>query len=342
MVSISSSHLRPTLSAVGACALLLVTGTAKLLAQSRRPPEVAPAVAEERVVGPYDVHVLAGGPALTKPVPAGSHVLTAGGAYTLSLRVHTDGLPPSVLLAGVGDPQAENSHFLGISKGRAMLRYGAGNALVANSPLPRDGWHLLTATCDGIECHLYVDAAEVAHSQLASSSVAPQLVMAPVLKPGAAGSDREFPVHFGGDLVGVTLLPTFSSPEDVRQVAKMMPDPALLRFEQASQPWPVQTRGQAGYNAPQDPSLMPHGRAPLGKGVAKPLPPLASSPLISRGTANEWILRANWMLAAAPDVAAEPQAIATAGFDDKRWMRATVPGTVLTTMVDRGLYPDPD
>ncbi len=30
------------------------------------------------------------------------------------------------------------------------------------------------------------------------------------------------------------------------------------------------------------------------------------------------------------------------GFNDSRWLVATVPGTVLTTMVDRGIYPDPD
>ncbi|MFH7191580.1 glycosyl hydrolase 2 galactose-binding domain-containing protein, partial [Klebsiella pneumoniae] len=30
-----------------------------------------------------------------------------------------------------------------------------------------------------------------------------------------------------------------------------------------------------------------------------------------------------------------------AGYDVSRWHVATVPGTVLTTLVDRGVYPDP-
>jgi len=45
---------------------------------------------------------------------------------------------------------------------------------------------------------------------------------------------------------------------------------------------------------------------------------------------------------AAPQVKATGEEISKAGFDDKNWQVATVPGTVLTTMIDRGLYPDPD
>ena len=44
----------------------------------------------------------------------------------------------------------------------------------------------------------------------------------------------------------------------------------------------------------------------------------------------------------APNVTAEGPAISQTSFNAKDWMSATVPGTVLTTMVDRGVYPDPD
>ena len=49
------------------------------------------------------------------------------------------------------------------------------------------------------------------------------------------------------------------------------------------------------------------------------------------------------MLAEAPKVAEAGSAIAQPGFrpDKPTWMAATVPGTVLTTMIDRGIYPDP-
>ena len=44
----------------------------------------------------------------------------------------------------------------------------------------------------------------------------------------------------------------------------------------------------------------------------------------------------------APEVAADGAEILTAQFIAADWLPATVPGTVLTTFVDRGVYPDPD
>ena len=48
------------------------------------------------------------------------------------------------------------------------------------------------------------------------------------------------------------------------------------------------------------------------------------------------------MLKEAPKVTADAAQIAQPGFSPHDWMIATVPGTVLTTMIDRGVYPDPD
>ncbi|MGZ4816583.1 MAG: glycosyl hydrolase 2 galactose-binding domain-containing protein, partial [Terriglobales bacterium] len=57
---------------------------------------------------------------------------------------------------------------------------------------------------------------------------------------------------------------------------------------------------------------------------------------------NEWTLNGGWTLAEAPKVTADGKAISEPGFSAKDWWAATVPGTVLTTMIDRGVYPDPD
>ena len=54
------------------------------------------------------------------------------------------------------------------------------------------------------------------------------------------------------------------------------------------------------------------------------------------------VVAGGWQMAAYPDVSAELLEIMKPGFDTKNWLRATVPGTVLTTMIDRGIYPDPD
>ncbi len=322
-------------------AVVLVAVASCAHAQDRRAPAVAAPVFEDRVVGPYDVHVLAGGPALNEPVTSASEMLTGEGAFTLSLWMEMAAATPrEVLLAGIGDPAAENSRFLSIHEGRAMLRYGAGNALLGNAPLPASGWHWLAATSDGTTATLSVDGKEVARGVLLSAAIAPRLVIAPTTIVADVPGE-----HFGGDLVQVTLRPGAMAAKDQREVASHAPDLSLLRWRDASLSWPVQTRGQAGYMEPQDPSLMPVSRAALGKPVAKPLPPTGAAALESLGD-RRWALRAQWKLAAAPEVTATGASIASAGFADtatgKTWMHATVPGTVLTSMVDRGIYPDPD
>ena len=45
---------------------------------------------------------------------------------------------------------------------------------------------------------------------------------------------------------------------------------------------------------------------------------------------------------ARPTVKASAAEMAKAGFNAKDWLVATVPGTALTTMIDRGVYPDSD
>jgi hypothetical protein len=306
-------------------------------AQDRRKPEVALPVFEERVVGPYDVHVLEGGPALLKPVPAASEVLRGGGAYTLSLWVRlTQETPRSTLFAGVGDAQAENSHFLGMRDGFPILRYGEENFLESTAALPAAGWHQLVATSDGSVVILIVDGKPVGQKALLSGEVAPRLTIAPTaILPDLAVE------HFGGDLARVTLLPRRATTAEIASSAEHSPATMLLEWTEASLPWPVQTRAFGGYIEPEDPSLLPTGIAPYSKPFAKPLPS-ANAPALVPLAKDEWALRSQWKLTAAPSITGAGGQLSQAGFDDRQWMAATVPGTVLTSMIDRGIYPDPD
>lgn len=52
-------------------------------------------------------------------------------------------------------------------------------------------------------------------------------------------------------------------------------------------------------------------------------------------------LDSGWQLQAAPKVAQTGKAISQTGFQADDWYPATVPGTVLTTLVNNGVYPDP-
>ena len=57
---------------------------------------------------------------------------------------------------------------------------------------------------------------------------------------------------------------------------------------------------------------------------------------------EEWTLAGGWRMTPAPKVNADGAAISQPDYSARDWWPATVPGTVLTTMIDRGVYPDPD
>ena len=48
-----------------------------------------------------------------------------------------------------------------------------------------------------------------------------------------------------------------------------------------------------------------------------------------------------WKMQDSAKVSAEASVVSTAGFDPQAWYAATVPGTVLTTLVNNGVYPEP-
>jgi hypothetical protein len=317
--------------------LLLVTALSLSRAQAQARVLTVNPDLQERVVGPYDVHVLQGGKGLTKVIPPASQVLKANGTGTLSVWVKMDkDTPSTTLIVGLGDLLHEDSRFLGLRDRRPILRFGKGRELGAPQPLDRTGWHLLAATFDGTSAHLFVDGAQAASGTPYLSRLDPLLTIAPT----ETLVDESF-THFGGLLAQVTLTPEALSPAAIHTLALSPPDVALLHTEEASLHWPIQVREQAGYVAPQDPALMPHGRAPLGKPVTTPPPPVSPTALTPRD-AGAWILRNNWVLTTEPTLPLEGSQLSRPSYDSRKWMRATIPGTVLTTMIDRGIYPDPD
>jgi hypothetical protein len=56
---------------------------------------------------------------------------------------------------------------------------------------------------------------------------------------------------------------------------------------------------------------------------------------------NKFALNSDWEMAESNNVTSSNQSIFSAGFNTSDWFDATVPGTVLTTLVDQGVYPYP-
>jgi Glycosyl hydrolase 2 galactose-binding domain-like/Exo-beta-D-glucosaminidase Ig-fold domain/Glycosyl hydrolases family 2/Concanavalin A-like lectin/glucanases superfamily len=284
--------------------------------------------------GPYNGVFLYGGEGLKKDMGANDTVLLADSPWSMYCWVRfEEPLQKPALIAGVGDPKEEYSRYLGADAQHVFYWMGQDNELAASANLGFKEWHLLAATFDGTQFHLYSDGEPLVSGTLLLGTVSPALQMAPPKFPIAGGT------HFGGKIAAFSVLRHALDPDEIKQLYVKRENFSLLEFEEASNHWPVQTRGQAGYQAPQDPSTLPHGKAPLSKPVA--LPVLARrSPWESVGD-NAWQIVSDWRLKAAPDVSATAARISAARFDASNWLAAVVPGTVLTTLVDRGVYPDP-
>jgi hypothetical protein len=313
---------------------LLVVGCSLspfLPAQSIHPPSTG-----QPVYGPYNAVILPDGDGLSKQIGTRDPLLQAGAPWTLSCWfLSDDSADSTTLIAGVGSSEDVDSRYLGILDSKVTLWLGKNNFFTASVPLPKSasGWHFIAATFDGKTLHLYQDGLQVATGQPLLARVSPLLQLAPATMP--APDFR----HFGGKIASLTLTAVQASDSEISELSRQTPDFSLLEFENATTHWPIQTRGQAGYSQPQDPSIMPKSKAPFSTPVAQPA--VKNAALQPQGT-GQWAIAGGWQLTPAPKVEADGAAISQAGFNSKGWWNATVPGTVLTTMVDHGVYPDPD
>ena len=102
--------------------------------------------------------------------------------------------------------------------------------------------------------------------------------------------------------------------------------------------WPLQQQPGPDGDPKQSPTTFPKSRVPPQKGQKRVRSPRLSLTNIGHG---RQVLSGGWKLAAAPSVAATVKELSQPGFDVSKWWDATVPGTVLTTLVDEGVYPEP-
>ncbi|HLH07103.1 MAG TPA: LamG-like jellyroll fold domain-containing protein [Terriglobales bacterium] len=320
-----------------------------------------PATNNPPFYGPYNAAFLADGDGLSKQLMKDDTVLRADSPWSLYAWVQSDEpITQMTLLVGMGEPTEEYPRFLAYDGRKLSLWMGNDNNLGGPASLVAGQWHLVAATFDGSEFHLYADASQIAAGKLELGSVSPVLTMAPPMLPmpiavppsllalmprSAQASMGAPPVspgitwqHFGGRIAGLIILRRMLSADEIKQIYEKPEDFSLLVFEDGSKPWPVQTRGQAGYRAPQDPDTFPRSKAPFSKPVAVRPPSL---PALQETSPHNWTVN-GWTLTEAPKVMADGAEISKPSFSTRDWMIATVPGTVLTTMIDRGVYPDPD
>lgn len=360
------SSVFPVMPVQANCRMLLLLLAFLLCGLLAGPLAAAQSIPEE-AYGPYNAAVLSSGPGLVKPLappppldpryqgPRAPDPLTRGNAaWTFAFWFRSSQpLSGTTLLAGMGDPEAADARFIGLENGHVGLwlgrAQGSTHLLTGGTAQLENGWHFAAATSNGQKVTLYLDGKLAGSWPLMQGRIAAEIWMAPDPRWASAlpGSDEERvrePVlsttQFGGRIDALKIYRGAFSADEIQAIYNARPDFRFPVYQQASPHWGVQTHAQAGLTEPQDPSTLPRSKAPFPKPVARPLDAADLRSAMVGG--NPWKIRGGWRLAPAPQVTASGEEISRAGFDDRKWLVATVPGTVLTTMVDRGIYPNPD
>lgn len=89
----------------------------------------------------------------------------------------------------------------------------------------------------------------------------------------------------------------------------------------------------------QDPKTLPKSLA--ANQVARRKNKTVPHTVLNKIAENEFAIQSGWELIEASKVSVVPQIISSSSFNSSAWYNATVPGTVLSTLVDQGVYPDP-
>ncbi len=285
-------------------------------------------------LGPYNATFLAGGVGLRQSLPADASLLRAGAEWSMTGWVRVDHWPSgAAIIAALGEGTASSCRCLLLDGEHIELQLSPELALHSVAPLELNTWHAIAGTFDGRIARLYIDGLEVASSTGATTSVGAVLRLAPEDIQDLTGSR-----HFGGSLANFQLMSQAMSAAAVADVNTRRPDFSLIYFHQVGSGWPWQEHAWRGLLEPQAAWTLPRGKAPFSDPQAQPRQEQAA---LQELAPDRWWI-ADWRLAAAPGVDASPQSIATVGYGVDHWYRAVVPGTVLTTLIANGVYPDPD
>jgi lysophospholipase L1-like esterase len=290
--------------------------------------------------GPYNAEFPAASDGLLKKVTQGdafdaaahgeaSQPFSLGGWFKPS-----ESAPGRTLIAGVTGAQAGSGWFLCSVDGKFGF-CGYGVEVISPLTLAPNAWVHLAASYDGKQMTLYANGAAIARREVA---LAVATVGAAAGTQVSLGPRSNAGTGYVGRIAGFVVSGAALDESAARAAAAGQPKEGLINFETGSPSWPIQVRQMYGQQAPQDPWTLPKSGSPLQAPAATPA---YSGPPLVPSAVNLWTLK-SWKLQAAPEVRARPEQISSPAFDAGGWYQTTTPGTVLTTLVDRGVYPDPD
>ncbi|MFE8584692.1 LamG-like jellyroll fold domain-containing protein [Sphingomonas sp. NCPPB 2930] len=289
--------------------------------------QTAPASPPAQPLGPINADLPPGGDSYARAIET---TPVAAATWTLSAWVQprsVAGKGTTMLIGGFGDPTRGPRRYLALVDGQPALVTEAG-VVQGGGDADRNKWTHIAASYDGKVVRLFVNGRQVVQRGLSLEPVTGVATLAP----------RSYQPIFAGRIIDFRMVREAVDPLAIRVAARRAPDPAKLALQTGSPSWPFQTRQMQGQTAPQDAWTLPQSKAPIPtSGTAKPEPKAAA--LVSTAT-GQWAVN-GWRLIEAAKVGPGGADLSQGNFDADKWYVATVPGTVLTTLVDRGVYPDP-
>ena len=280
--------------------------------------------------GPYNLSFLQGGVGMVRTLPPAEPLLARAAPWTLTAWIRPDLAGAGVTTVAVlGAPDAPGRLQILLEAGRPMVRLGA-TQISAADPLAPGAWRALAVRHAAGRLSLWVDGRQVAEGPADYPGEAPRLALAPTSADPAR--------HFGGALADFRLRSDALTEAQIRALAAARADVDRVTLTPVGVGWPLQVTAWTGLQTPQDPWTLPQGRAPVAAPVARPVPVRPALLPLPAGGYDV----GGWRMTFASRVSADGAAISRPGFVADDWYAATVPGTVLTTLIDRGVYPDPD
>ena len=295
-------------------------------------------------LGPYNVTALEGGIGMVRPLAARSEVSAAAASWSITGWVRWTRRQSGELVVaavGAGAPAGNGWRGVLLSDGEWRASIAPGVTLRGSTQLQPGRWTHVAVTYDGAVARLYVAGVLQSAERATTKAVNPLIELAPIgIAPsGSTPGSGSTGAHFGGSLALFTFAPFAASAARIQSLADAPPDFSLVSFDALGVGWPLQEHAWRGLQVPQDPWTLPHGNTPASAAVADTAP-IASLALRAQSAAVSDV--ENWHLSAAPAIEATGEQISQPRYQERDWYPAVVPGTVLTTLIARGVYPDPD